>query len=457
MESLLAGRYRLRDRIGVGGMATVWLAHDEVLSRRVAVKLIAPDLARDPEFRRRFRDEARSAARLSHPNIVTVHDYGESGGRPYIVMELLTGSTLADVPGAPDVDLVIGQIASALAAAHAAGIVHRDIKPNNVFLTEAGIKVLDFGIAGDAKMGTPDYLPPERELSPSGDVYALGVTWFEIVRGRRPGPGETLGGLQERCVATYASARPSAAEVAAALARPAGRGVPVESADPDAASRKTDQPATRYLTGPSAPGRDAGDGDQGGENGAEAEVPERNGPAERHGWRDWSLAGAGVAVVAAALALALAVGSRGAEPNAPAAAAHAVTPSAAPAPPGGSAIRTALPAPMASAPPTASATATASAAPFPDPLGAAPRGVLDALAQMRREVDEGTAAHQVRTDVAVDFDNLIGNLEGELAAGQPVDLRQRVSMLRVKVVTRLRENGLTQDRADRLLATLHGI
>ena len=105
MDSLLAGRYRLRQRIGTGGMASVWLARDEVLIRPVAVKLIDPDLVRDQTFRERFREEARAAAALSHPHIVTVHDYGESDGTPYIVMELLTGGTLDERYPVSDVTL----------------------------------------------------------------------------------------------------------------------------------------------------------------------------------------------------------------------------------------------------------------------------------------------------------------------------------------------------------------
>src|SRR3954469_12288642 len=108
MDSLLAGRYRLRQRIGSGGMASVWLARDEVLIRPVAVKLIDPELARNPEFRERFREEARAAAALSHPHIVTVHDYGESGSTPYIVMELLNGATLDASYPVPDVERVVG-------------------------------------------------------------------------------------------------------------------------------------------------------------------------------------------------------------------------------------------------------------------------------------------------------------------------------------------------------------
>lgn len=217
MQSLLAGRYRLRERIGSGGMASVWLAYDEVLVRPVAVKVIDEELAAEPSFRVRFREEARATAVLSHPNIVTVHDYGESEGLPYIVMELLTGATLDRCFPLPDVRKIIGQVGAALAAAHAAQIVHRDIKPTNIFLTSSAVKVLDFGVADDAWMGTPEYLPPESDLSPSGDVYALGVVWFEAVAGRRPGPGETLGGLQASCVAPSSIDRPTAAEIASEL------------------------------------------------------------------------------------------------------------------------------------------------------------------------------------------------------------------------------------------------
>ncbi|WP_433183457.1 protein kinase domain-containing protein [Actinoallomurus sp. CA-150999] len=420
MQSLLAGRYRLRERIGRGGMASVWLARDEVLVRQVAVKLIDPELTRDPEFRRRFRDEARSAAALSHPHIVTVHDYGESDGTPYIVMELLTGSTLADVHPVSDAERVVGQIASALAAAHEARIVHRDIKPTNIFLTSSGVKVLDFGIAGDARMGTPDYLPPENDLSPSADVYSLGIVWFEAVMGRRPRPGETLGGLQARCVAQSATERPAAAEIAREL------GVGDEPAvDPDAVTpRRLPHPITRVLTAPA--------------------VRRRRVPLA---------AGAAAVLTAVVIAAVLSAGHGGGK-------AALSSPSGATASPSSSGPVTPTATPGSRS--AQSATGTRAAAPPPPATtrpvrartAATPPGTVDALTRMRRTVDEGMAVREVRSDVAVDLDNVITNLTNEVAAGQSVDLRQRITDLRQKILTRLSEGGLTKSRADTLLREL---
>ncbi|GAA0364307.1 serine/threonine protein kinase [Actinoallomurus spadix] len=427
MQSHLAGRYRLRERIGRGGMASVWLARDEVLVRDVAVKLIDPELARDPEFRRRFRDEARAAAALSHPHIVTVHDYGESEDTPYIVMELLTGSTLADLRPVADAERVIGQIASALAAAHAARIVHRDIKPTNVFVTASGVKVLDFGIAGDARMGTPDYLPPENDLSPSADVYSLGIVWFEAVKGHRPEPGETLGGLQARCVARSAADRPTAAEVAAALGADAE---PV--AGPGAVTpRRPAHPITRVLTAPAVRRR---------------RVP--------------MAAGAAAAITAAVIAVVLSSGDDGSRAalTAPSGPVASTAPSSA-------APRTSEP--VTPAPDARTPGSVTSAAPPPAPpptarqvrtrTAPAPAGTVEALTRMRRTVDEGTAAREVRSDVAVDLDNIITALTNEVAAGRRVDLRQRITDLRQKIITRLGEGGLTRGRADALLRELPSV
>ncbi|MEV0729832.1 serine/threonine-protein kinase [Polymorphospora sp. NPDC050346] len=211
----LGGRYQLRQRIGVGGMSEVWRGHDEVLDRPVAVKLIAPgdrDDGTGVDPVERVRAEARSAARLAHPNVTGVHDFGLStpypGARaPYIVMELVEGETLADrLAGGPlpwrFAVRVCAQVSAALAAAHLHGIVHQDVKPSNVMLTPTGVKVLDFGIAASAGesdprldgmlLGTPAFLPPERfggaPPAPSSDMYAIGVLLYLCLAGRLPWP-----------------------------------------------------------------------------------------------------------------------------------------------------------------------------------------------------------------------------------------------------------------------------
>jgi serine/threonine protein kinase len=202
----LGDRYRLGAPLGTGGMGEVWAAEDVVLGRPVAVKLLGGALAGDGQAAERLRREARAAARLDHPGIARVLDLGEQAGRPYLVMELLEGESLAarlarTGPLDPaEAAAVAAAVADALDAAHRAGVVHRDVKPGNVFLTGDGqVKVLDFGIAsaaGEAALttgdllGTAAYLAPERALghraTPAADVYSLGVLLYELLAGRRP-------------------------------------------------------------------------------------------------------------------------------------------------------------------------------------------------------------------------------------------------------------------------------
>ena len=214
-----AHRYRLDSRIATGGMGVVWRATDTRLDRQVAVKVLKPEYADDPQFRARFETEARNAAALHHPGIAGVYDYasdGAAGAAPYLVMELVDGQPLSALLAQartagrtldPEVvrDLM-AQTATALAVAHDAGIVHRDIKPANLMVTpERDVKVTDFGIAraGDsaqitrtgAVMGTPQYLAPEQArgnaATPATDVYSLGVVAFECLAGRRPFEADT--------------------------------------------------------------------------------------------------------------------------------------------------------------------------------------------------------------------------------------------------------------------------
>ena len=208
-DSLLGGRYRLVRRCGIGGMGEVWEAEDSVLERRVAVKLVTSDHRHDPAVLARFEREARTGARLVHPNLATVYDYGEADEGAYLVMELLAGETLAERlrrgPLPPtEAAVVVAEAAEALAVAHAAGVTHRDVKPSNLMLTGHGTKVMDFGIAsGEGEpltatglvIGTADYLAPERARGqtsgPAADVYALGAVLVEAITGERAFRGET--------------------------------------------------------------------------------------------------------------------------------------------------------------------------------------------------------------------------------------------------------------------------
>ncbi|MFG3578741.1 protein kinase domain-containing protein [Micromonospora chersina] len=268
--SMLDGRYRLLDPLGSGGMSVVWRAHDEVLGRDVAVKLLSPDLAADPQLLHRIRAEARAAARLRHPNIVEVYDYGEAADGdgppvPYVVMEVVEGRSLAQLlSGGPlpwrVAVLICAQVAAALAAAHRRGIVHRDVKPANVMVAGTGVKLVDFGISAtsgdpdglsEGLLGTPAYLAPERleqgAVRPATDVYALGLLLYRALAGRLPWRASTttqmlaahryrepaalpdlaevpaeIGDLCRRCLAKDPGDRPPATEAAAALGAVAG-------------------------------------------------------------------------------------------------------------------------------------------------------------------------------------------------------------------------------------------
>ena len=204
--STLGGRYTLTERIATGGMGDVYAARDAVLHRIVAVKVMRPRTDDETTFAMRFRDEARHTAKLSHPNIATVYDYGEDDGTAYLVMELVPGTPLSTLIDAgpmsqEQVRLILGQCALALASAHEAGVVHRDVKPANILVTPEGqAKLTDFGIARAADgsghtrtgevMGTPQYLAPEqamgRPVTGASDLYALGVVGFEMLTGKRP-------------------------------------------------------------------------------------------------------------------------------------------------------------------------------------------------------------------------------------------------------------------------------
>jgi serine/threonine-protein kinase len=294
-HAMLVDRYELHGILGRGGMAEVRDGWDTRLNRPVAVKLLHPALGAMPDIRRRFADEARSAARLSHQNIVVVFDFGEHDGSPFIVLERLPGQTLADVIAAgpmppAHVRAMLDDVLAGLQAAHSAGILHRDIKPGNILVSAPGdsMKVADFGIAktGDGAatttgqiVGTMSYLSPERitgaPATVADDLYAVGLMAYEALLGRRlfaqdnpaalaravmenpPPPvaavrtdvDPLLAAVIDRAIARNPLQRfGSAGQMRAALA--GDRGALLDVGTPLATSPR---PATRVLTGPPIP------------------------------------------------------------------------------------------------------------------------------------------------------------------------------------------------------------
>jgi eukaryotic-like serine/threonine-protein kinase len=282
----IAGRYRLDELLGSTGMSEVWAAEDEELRRPVAIKLLAPDADRA-----RFDREARAAAVLAHPNITQIYDYGEAGGRPYMVLEYLGGGTLEDrlARGRPLPDTTTEQIAreiaGGLAHAHAHGIVHRDLKPGNVlFDNEERAKIADFGIArlGDGGtltdagtvLGTAAYISPEQAAgepaTPASDVYSFGVMLFRMLTGRLPfeaeHPLDLVAMHQTRPAPPVgrfrddAPARLEALTTAALAKNPAerprdGRALLAELGAPTTATTLLADEATQVLPGLGAPRR----------------------------------------------------------------------------------------------------------------------------------------------------------------------------------------------------------
>ncbi|GAA3926541.1 serine/threonine-protein kinase [Actinoplanes auranticolor] len=288
----LAGRYRVEQAVGHGGSAVVHSGYDRTLKRRVAIKLFSPYRPDSSAPSADVLREARAAAALNHPNVARVYDYGEATDDadqrvPYLVMEFLDGDTLADRIAATGAFAwsraaeICADVAAALAAAHARDLVHRDVKPRNVMLTPAGVKVLDFGIAAMAGQhsfdahgqlwGTPATLAPEQlrgePTYPAADVYALGLLLFECLTGTRAWPGTSVGDilaaryqqraprlpgiaglprdlvrLYEACIDDDPARRPAAAEVAEILRRAAGKAPTVR---PAAALTRTIAPVRR--------------------------------------------------------------------------------------------------------------------------------------------------------------------------------------------------------------------
>jgi serine/threonine-protein kinase len=292
----VARRYELVRPLGHGAMATVDLAHDAELDRPVALKRLAENLARDEELRRRFLREARLAARLSHPNVVRVFDVGEDDGRPFIAMEYVEGETLADLVArrgrlsAGEAAMLGLQACAGLAAVHAAGLVHRDVKPQNLLLGQDGLlKLGDFGIAlgregtrltlAGTILGTAGYLAPEQargeQVTAAADIYAVGAVLYELLTGepvrstgslaelgaedgfhppdlaaRVPEAPAALVGAVSVCLSVRPEDRPASAATLARLLAPVASEAETLSLPPDPARR-----ATEILAPAAPPGR----------------------------------------------------------------------------------------------------------------------------------------------------------------------------------------------------------
>jgi eukaryotic-like serine/threonine-protein kinase len=322
-EVLAGGRYTVERTLGGGGMAVVYLAQDGELDRPVAIKILAGHVLGDKEFRARFVREARMAARLSHPNVVSIYDTGEEEGRPFIVMEYVEGETLADVvarrgrvPPADVVDLAL-QVCAGLEHAHRAGLVHRDVKPQNLLVRglDGVVKVADFGIARSAEattqltqvgtvLGTAAYLAPEQatgeEVSAKTDLYSLGAVLYELLTGRAPYRFESLVALafkqREQAVDPVREHAPEVPEpledvVMRCLARnPAYR--------PESAGALARELAAAAPEPPTRPLPAAGE--------AQTAPLRQPRPARRRDRRLWLVAAAAAAVVAIVAGLALA-------------------------------------------------------------------------------------------------------------------------------------------------------
>jgi hypothetical protein len=481
---LLALRYRLLDQIGAGGMSVIWRARDEVLDRNVALKVLAPSLAADARFRGMVRDEARAAAQLVHPHVTSVHDYGETVApdgsiTSFVVMELLSGEELelrlteGPLPWAEAVQ-VGAQVADALAAAHRLGIVHRDITPANVMMTDSGVKVLDFGIAtrigapdedeDGGTFGTPAYVAPERldgaPAQPSTDVYSLGVLLHEALTGRVPYPAETWEQLSAALADGPAPTLAELPELPPAVARICLRSLARNPADRPTARQvantlrdqlvPADPPPTtvpvpapplppQAVTVPAANGETTAADTTAGETAtAGTATAGTTAAGETAAGSRWSRRRLALLLVPVVLAVAVALIGVALRPDQRPT--RQAQPSAGP-------VTTPATAPPASAPPESTT------APPARPRTASPTSDPGTLVEAANRVDAlitaGLSAGEIRSDVGLDLRNELRNLTAAVSSGRD-ELAPPVARLREKVAVRLGEGGISPAYAEQL-------
>jgi len=439
---LLAHRYRLIDRVGAGGMSVVWRARDEVLDRLVAVKWLGSELADDELFRDLVRREAWATARIKHPAVAAVYDYGEMTAEDgqslaYVVMEMLDGQSLADrlrlgpIPWREAV-AICAEVADALATAHEQGVVHRDISPDNVMLTSSGLRVFDFGIAAPigepdddatgSTFGTPAYVAPERldgrPAQTATDVYSVGVMLFEMLTGAPPFPEDTWD--QDAPLRQREAPRPRVPGVPGAVGRLCQRCL---AHDPD------ERPSAR-------------------------EVADSLAAYGRPWWRGRALVASGAIVVAAVAAI-VALSGWGPSSSPPAAGpsgqptASPPAVSGSPSPPVGSATASA----SATATPAVSSPSARTSAPpvsTQPPVTGAPITIDQALADLRGTIDAQVPA----PDIAQDLENTVENIDQSLSFNPNADVQGLLVQLRDKIRVRTAEQRMTAGARDALLASI---
>ncbi|GIF53224.1 serine/threonine protein kinase [Asanoa ferruginea] len=471
----LADRYEIAEVVAKGGMGVVWRARDLRLGRAVAVKLVAGEVLADPTVVARFDREARTVARLNHPNIVAIYDVGTDGDDSFLVMELVDGSSLATVIG--DGPLPVGetldiatQACHGLAAAHAAGVIHRDIKPANLIRTPAGVvKVCDFGIArlaqaaGQARltgtavaMGSTSYMAPEQinggSVDARADLYGLGCTIYAMLTGRPPFVGESpLAVVHQHVTAAPPDLRTARPDVPAALAalvdellakspddRPGDAGavavrlaalrddaagaVPLPLASP--LSLPSSRPSSPSLSGPSSsppPGED------------------------RRRWWLWGLAGCGSAALVAIIVTSF-LATREGPPVVVTAASPSAGSASAPPPPSAA---TARPTRAPAVQPTRTSTSPSAVPTSPSARPTRTRPT-DPIARLRLSIEEQVAAGALTAATATDLHKRVDDIAKRLGADDDKDLPKKVKDLRTKLTDLRREGRLTQSGYDAL-------
>jgi eukaryotic-like serine/threonine-protein kinase len=486
-ERRLADRYVLDELVAQGGMGAVWRGRDLRLDRPVAVKVMAGDALIDPSAVERFDREARIVARLTHPNIVAVYDFGSDGADSYLVMELVEGRSVADLIAVGPLSVaqaltIAAQTCDGLAAAHAAGVVHRDVKPANLIVTPAGVvKVCDFGIAllqhavGQSRLtgsavalGSTRYMAPEQVLDQPVDervdLYGLGCTIYAMLTGSPPFPGDNpIAVVEQHVTQAPPDVRSRRPEVPADLAALVNRLLAKAPADRPADARAVAarlaamfgeiapaELATSDLRLAAIPGAAAI---------ADLRVPAPTGvPPARSRWRTWALLAAGLMIVTALILVPL-LGNTGPTtadvPPASAKPSSAPSPAASPAAPTPS--RTVRPQPAATTKPPVIAAPNPTVSPPRSPARTTPAPPTDPIVGMRLTIQQQVTAGHLAPASANDLYKKVDEIAAKINEGNGAESAKKIKELRDKLTGLRRDGRLSQAGYEALTASLDRI